>query len=259
VPGERREGVLDRNRCSRRRQGRQAHRAGAHHRATEAGWRLPGPAAGPTAAPSGLDTSGRGVVACDTTTRRPPRAPSANRARGQPADCPRGVMDPSCRRHTGGGGVGPGASGPLAVNAPFEYAQPSLSVRRRVTVNADHRHCVWSRCLSVLRSARAVPRPRRIPGVGYGFQLFTAYSRVRSTWHLERLETSDRELVEPRVVDAEDALGVPGRDPIRVLVVEAVPPRVSQPNASTSARDSPRRTFFPADRSRPIVPYSATV
>jgi hypothetical protein len=36
-----------------------------------------------------------------------PRAPSANRARGQPADCPRGVMDPSCRRHTGGRGRRP--------------------------------------------------------------------------------------------------------------------------------------------------------
>jgi hypothetical protein len=43
---------------------------------------------------------------------------------------------------TGGYVVGPGASGPLAVNAPFEYAQPSLSVRRHVPVIADLRRSV---------------------------------------------------------------------------------------------------------------------
>jgi hypothetical protein len=65
--------------------------------------------------------------------------------------------------------------------------------------------------------------------------------------HLERNEPSDRELVQPRVVGAEHARYPFGRDPVRVGVVEVVPPRVhiagqrlhvgaGQPTAHVSSR-----------------------
>jgi hypothetical protein len=58
-----------------------------------------------------------------------------------------------------------------------------------------------------------VPRPTRLPGVGYDLQLFAAVQPCAIGVHLKWHETSDRKLVQPGVVYAEDALGVPGRHP----------------------------------------------
>jgi hypothetical protein len=71
-----------------------------------------------------------------------------------------------------------------------------------------------------------VPRPTRIPSVGHHLQLFAAVQPGAVSVHLERQEPPDGQLVQPGVVHTEDALGVPCRDPIRVLVVEMVLPRI---------------------------------
>jgi hypothetical protein len=102
--------------------------------------------------------------------------------------------------------------------------------------------------------------PPHIPCVRDHLELLTAVQPRAVGVHLKGDEAADRKLVQPGVVDPKMRLA-----PCAVIPYESSSSRwshhgyTSHASASTSARDSPRRTFLPADRSRPAFTYSATV
>jgi hypothetical protein len=108
--------------------------------------------------------------------------------------------------------------------------------------------------------ARGCPAHRASRALATTSKCSRGYNRGPSTW-TSQARTLRPELIQLGVGRTEDALGLPGRDPVRILVVEVVPPRVhpTGQRLHVHARDSPRGTNFPADRRRPALMYSATV